>query len=387
MKGTRGIKEISNSSSSGGVTDIVNGYAILQEQAQGYYASNNFIPIVFNRDRSKRVGYSYVYPGGGSNTFNTTQINPENISETGNVISSITLYFGQVYSGSVVLANICTAALDDSFVLLSGINSNTNIFRIEINPATYAITGVVSCDTGISAPKKVEIIDASNYVNYDGQNVYLYSYDGETLSLAKTIKLDFDIIRVNAVNGYIVAIGLNKVQIINPADESVIYDEDTDDALADVVCDEKYAFVKTLSSMANPVFVYEVSLDGSVVKLPFTVGGVFPSGAVKSLVNIIKDDNVSDYQYAMAYHTDNVANIMLSIDITAMTMRSVEVGANVMAGTAQINKPQFISGNRVSFNSSVSGQPGTGYLYAYRYEYTEIEHRRNGRLYKIVRLG
>ena len=64
----------------------------------------------------------------------------------------------------------------------------------------------------------------------------------------------------------------------------------------------------------------------------------------------------------------------------------VEIGA-VLIGTPSSIKPTFLSGNRVIYNSSTSGTPGNGYAYAYKYEFTEISHRRNGRLFKIEGLG
>ncbi|MDR1196378.1 MAG: hypothetical protein LBL00_07880 [Endomicrobium sp.] len=384
IKAARGIKEVGVGSV--GVTDIVNGYAVLREQV---IATNSYVNgrlTVFNKDRSKDISYSNTTPGGGYNRLYINQVNPEDITVR-SPLSYISISFGQSYTNpGLQLANVLTASKDDDFLLLCGLNYNTNIFRIGIDPSTYQMTSVVTFDTTIENPKKLEIIDANNYVNYSGQNIQVFTFDGDAITLSKTIALDFDIMRVNAVNGYIVAIGLNEIRIINPIDETVIYEESPEETLADVVCDGNYVFVKTLSDTTNPVFIYEIA-DGAVNKIPFTVDGTFLAGAVKSLVNIVKDDNVSDQQYIMIYHSDNAANIMMSIDFSTSKVKSVEVGANIFTGTPGSLKPTFLSGNRIIYYSSTSGMPGTYYTYAYRYEYCQIEHRYIGRLYKIFGIG
>ena len=289
---------------------------------------------------------------------------------------------------NVDISSLATISPNDDFVLIAS-RADANIYRVAINPIDYTFLQTVSFDTTINNPKKLEILDDNNYVNYDGQNVQIFNFDGEQLSIAKTIALDFDIVRINCVNGFIAAIGANVLKIINPSDDSIIYEEDFEDELKDIICDDKYAFIKTLSSVENPVFCYEVSESAIVSKISLTVEGAFLQGNVTSLVNIVKDDNAKDDRYVMIYQSSYVLNMALSINLSAQTVRNIEVGADVLVGDPLNFKPVFLSGNRIIYSSGGNNGYGPSYKYlnVYIYIYIEIEHRVNGKLFKIVGLG
>ena len=366
----------------GGITDVVNGYAILKEQQRSYFASYNYFPTIFNKDRSIVLRYTQ-----SPTQLRLTRVNAADVFSGEAAVSVISLAFGQSISYQPVMQDIATASKDDDFLLLAGVNGNTNIFRIAVNPATYALGAVVSFNTGIANPKKPEIIDANNYVNYSGQNVQVFNFNGSAIALSKTIAVGFDIIRVNACKDLIVAIGLNKVVFINPETENVVYSEDLAMTLSDVFCADSYAFIKTLSSTVVPMLVYNVS-SGFVTKLNMAVTDEFPTGAVKSLINVVKDDNTIDKeQYIAIYHTDNVSNIVMSVDVTNKKNAIVNVGADTLTGTPQIFKATFLTGNRIIFNSYTSGTPGPGFTQVYKYEYGNISLKYKGKQFKIVGLG
>ena len=390
IKAKKGISVIVGKGGSCGdyVTDIVHGYAVLKEKQLAATGQGLNRATVFNKDRLKLISYTYTHPGGGANRLLVAQANPDNITNVTNV-SSHALDFGQNYMSTIPLQDRVTVAADDSLLLLSGVNNNTNIFRVVINPGTYQITDVVAFDTGIASPKKVEIIDANTYVNYISRTLQIFAYDGEAITRNKTIALNFDVVRVSTVNGLIVAIGLNDIVFVDPANENIVYSEITQSALtlADVFGIDNYVFVKTLSSLETPVLGYRITSDKTVTKLPLSVAGGILSGGVKSLVNVIKDDTAPAEQYIMIYHSDNVSNMMLHIDLTSYKIKNIEVGADVVAGAPATTKPTFFAGNRILYNSSTAGTPSTNYITVYRYAYTEISHRKNGKLFKIKGLG
>lgn len=370
-----------------GVSDIVNGFAILKENQVANSGVSISRATVFNLNREKFLTYTTINViGQGENALKINQTSADDITVDTSV-STINLAFGQNYSTQIKLQDIVTVAADDSFLLLPGVNNNTNIYRVGFNPQTYQFTNIVSVDTGIASPKKVEIIDANSYVNYNGQNLQIFTFDGTAITLTKTIALSFDIVRVSAVNGLIVAIGLNDIVFIDPSTENIVYTETTQAALtlADVYCIENYAFVKTLSSTDTPILAYSVT-NNSIVKLQLSLDGEMLSGGIKSLINVIKEDNVPG-NYAMVYHSDNVSNLALHIDINSGRVKVVDVGADVITGTPASVKPTFLTGNRIIYTSSTSGTPGDNYLAVYKYEYTEISHRRNGKMFKIDGLG
>lgn len=389
IKGIKAKKGISVIVGKGGddVTDIVHGYAVLKEKQLAATGQGLNRATVFNKDRLKLISYTSTNPGGGANRLLVAQANPDMTNVTN--VSSIDLDFGQNYMSTIPLQDRVTVAADDSLLLLSGVNNNTNIFRVVINPGTYQITDVVAFDTGIASPKKVEIIDANTYINYTGQTLQIFAYDGTVITLGKTVQLDFDIVRLNAVNGLIVVIGLNRIVVVDPITGNILYTETTAAplTLSDVFGLDDYVFVKTLSSLETPVLGYRITSDKTVTKLPLSVAGGILSGGVKSLVNVIKDDTAPAEQYIMIYHSDNVSNMMLHIDLTSYKIKNIEVGADVVAGAPATTKPTFFAGNRILYNSSTAGTPSTNYITVYKYEYTEISHRRNGKLFKIKGLG
>lgn len=390
IKGIKAEKGISVIVGKGGddVTDVMNGYAVLKEKQLAATGQGLNRATVFNKDRLKLISYTYTHPGGGANRLLVAQANPDNITNVTNV-SSIDLDFGQNYMSTIPLQDRVTVAADDSLLLLSGVNNNTNIFRVVINPGTYQITDVVAFDTGIASPKKVEIIATDTYINYTGQTLQIFAYDGTVITLGKTVQLGFDIVRLNAVNGLIVVIGLNRIVVVDPIAGDILYTETTASplTLSDVFSLDDYALVKTLSSVETPVLGYKITSDKTVTKLPLSVAGEILSGGVKSLVNVIKDDTAPAGQYIMSYHSDNVSNMMLHIDLISYKVKNIEVGADVVTGAPATTKPLFFAGNRILYNSSTAGTPSTNYITVYKYEYTEISHRKNGKLFKIKGLG
>ena len=387
---TEGFTIENNDGGSGGsgITDVMNGYAVLKEKQLAATGQGLNRATVFNKDRLKLISYTSTNPGGGANRLLVAQANPDNITNVTNV-SSIDLDFGQNYMSTIPLQDRVTVAADDSLLLLSGVHNNTNIFRVVINPGTYQITDIVAFDTGIASPKKVEIIDANTYINYTGQTLQIFAYDGTVITLGKTVQLGFDIVRLNAVNGLIVVIGLNRIVVVDPITGNILYTETTAASLtlSDVFGLDDYAFVKTLSSLETPVLGYKITSDKTVTKLPLSVAGEMLSGGVKSLVNVIKDDTAPAGQYIMIYHSDNVSNMMLHIDLISYKVKNIEVGADVVTGAPATTKPTFFADNRILYNSSTAGTPSTNYITVYRYAYTEISHRRNGKLFKIKGLG
>jgi hypothetical protein len=392
IKAKKGIREISSSGGYGEITDRVYGHALLKEQASSTYNSQARVYPTFNKDRNKALDYGSTNPVGGQNILITARIDPANISTTTGEVSRISLAFGQSYTGTYPMSNNFTISPDDDFVLIS------SGFYVPVNPDTYVLGTPISFAN--SGGKKIEIINANNFVSYNGQNILVFTLAEGAITLEKTIAVSFDIVRVNAVSGHIVAVGLNDIIIIDPAqaiedtDEDgiidagsgVIYSETTDETLTDVICIDGYAFVKTLSNVINPVYAYSVSASGVVNKLPLSVHGTFPVGGVISLTNIVRE-TTEDIVYALVYESDNVQNVMASINITKSTVKHAIIGADVMPGAPQNIKPVFYSGNRIAYASYTSGQPGYGQKGCWRYDYTEIEHRVDKRLFRIVGLG
>ncbi|MDR2426470.1 MAG: hypothetical protein LBD46_04750 [Endomicrobium sp.] len=375
----------------GDVTDITNDYAVLREQIRGYYATSNIFNFMFNTDRSLNI------LAGATNSPSRYYLqiarydDPSNILDgTSTLISDMNYAIGQSsMGGNNQIDSVATMAKDDSFVLVCGLGGTSGVHRLGIDPETYKFTGVnASFDTGIASPKKMEIIDASNYVNYDGdQSLQIFNFDGANLTRTKTIAMNFDIVCVNAVNGFVVVIGLSKIVVINPTTEEIVYTEDTDDTLSGIYGLDGYAFIKTLSSQIEPLITLQITEGGVITKLPLSVTGDFQPGIVKSLINVVKDDNVSGNQYIIIYHSYNASNVGLKINLDTLFVGNLNIGVEILTGTPATIKPSFISGNRMIFNSNVLGQPGTGYTQIYKYQYGVYSLRYKGLLFKIVGIG
>lgn len=367
--------------SSGGdvVTDKVLSWAFVRSRLDStIYMQRN---LFFNKDKSKAIAAASSSVGSPTpyNYLYRMQLN----ATDGSLTTAQTINGGIGNYPYTDINNFAEISPDDSYVLFA---NNALIARVAVNSSYVLSNYQIIYNDGLVWTKP-RIINATQFISFTRANnrrqqVAIFEYDGSTASIIKTISVGFDITAINIITGkYLIVIGAFKIAVIDIGTEEILYSETAAVNLSDVVVAGAYAFVKTISSQTNPLFVY--SVGETVTKIAFTIQGTILSGSVMSPVNIIKDDNQTGNVFLLVYTSNNALNLGLTINLDKKLISNVVEGANTLVGTPQGVMPTFAAGNRLFYWSNVSGTPGTTYMAQFQYKYTTVSLRFEGNFYKI----
>jgi hypothetical protein len=358
------------------------------------------LQTVFNLDKSKTVlSSSPNVIGQGSFSIYTRQINADD-SET--TISSVPLNFGQG-SYSRLSENIVCAA-DDTFLLLRG--QNANVYRIGINPSTYAITTLHSFPSVVQGGL-LAIVSANRYAQFIpthtetqeeeeteiAKKLNVYAFDDNKLSLEKEIFLD-DILpdesewtpEVCAISGKIALLYPRKLVLIDPDSEEIVsVAADFEFDLGKMGVKGNYLFVKPATcgvSQPIPLLLFSFDQD-ALTEISLAFNTYVPYGSIPGAIQSVLEGGI----LYLLYRTDSDNDFMMTIDLTKQTatlpfINSLPTGTQIEATVG------FISPFRVFVSKTYSGTPGGTYRSVYKYAHTLIcfDLKDNGNTYIISEL-
>jgi hypothetical protein len=394
--GGRGIKKISGSGGGGGnITDVVKGYGLVRERSTSGTYGDYF--TMFNVDRTKRLNGSAASPGGGITNVTIQTLNP--ITGALTQVSAVSGGIGQSYPFTGWFNNMVTIAPDDSYVLSTGPNAAAGafaIYRIDVNPANYTFSSAIMVifNDGANRWKQPRIVNAQKFISFTTDNgkqqeiaVFEYDSNAKTASIVKTINVGFDITAIDVTGNTVCVIGLNDIAFIDLETEEILLSDTSAETLADVRSGGNWFFLKTLSSITVPAIVYSVSGSTTITKLALSVVGAIPNGALRSPVNIIRDDNRSGNKYLLIFHSADGSFVALSIDLDDLKVQSVFVTAQPLTGTNSGYMPYFIAGNFIAFYTGFSGLPGSTQTAFFSYAYAMLSCKIDGNKYVLSEIA
>lgn len=394
--GRRGLGEIAGegAGSGGDITDIVKGYGLVRERSTSGIYGDYF--TMFNVDRTKRLNGSAASPGGGTTNVTIQTLNP--ITGALTQVSAVSGAIGQSYPFTGWFNNMVTIAPDDSYVLSTGPNASAGafaIYRIDVNPANYTFSSAIMVifNDGANRWKQPRIVSAQQFISFTTDNgkqqeidVFEYDSNAKTASIVKTINVSFDITAIDVIGNIVCVIGLNDIAFIDLETEEILLSDNSAEALADVRSGGNWFFLKTLSSITVPTIVYSVS-GSTITKLALEVVGTIPNGALRSPMNIIRDDNRSGNKYLLIFHSADGSFVALSIDLDDLKVQSVFVTVQPLTGTNSGYMPYFIAGNFIAFYTAFSGFPGSTQTAFFRYAYTMLSCKIDGNKYVVSEIA
>lgn len=175
----------------GGVTEIKEDVLLNNSEVTCSY-SDMYCTKYLKIDDNNFVGASSTNPGGGSNSLfiqNGFFANSQRVSTISN------FSFGQSYTSSIAIRPGSMMSPNKDFMILSGVNSNTNIFAIPLTKSgdNYLLGTPISFDLGVTSGSDGFslhcFIDNNTFAYFYSSAIHIFQFQNNEITELKSISL------------------------------------------------------------------------------------------------------------------------------------------------------------------------------------------------------
>lgn len=299
---------------------------ILETQPQAYYRCNgDFVPsnsswsIIGNTVKYKNIEEPFFNQmilatgdlSGEAKNIKTCKVTVSDKFYR-NETSSIYFDYGQVQNSSLKFNYSCAISPDKQYVVVCGINSNTNIYVLKLTKSgdDYIFDTsftTISIDTTVTGNTYPIFLTYDTFACLKGTNVNIYKIENNTISLVKTITLDFTPNKpLFSIGKNLIVANSSTMKVIDTDTETILYTESTSLSLNSLDVIDNYIIVAR-NNTSTPFYIYSIN-NNIVTKEKFTKTGTYQTNGMTNF-KIIKKDNNKVY----ALTNSSMANYLISI--------------------------------------------------------------------------